>query len=1309
MILAKRPLLRRWLMRTGLAVAAMALTVLLLLWAATGPLGRWAVMQFADGREVARGLVIDLDGLSGNVLAAPRLDRLVVSDDDGEFLIVEDISLAWDGLALLFGRVDIRALEAARVDVQRRPGLRASASAGSSLPAIRIGRLNIGTLELAEPVLGTAANFSVSGEARLRGDGTLTLDARRTDVEGDRLFADISWQEGGDISGAFEARLAADSPLADLAGLDGTATAMTGTLSGNADSGTGTATVQMSGRDISVLELAWQDGRWTLRADTDAAQFPDRYATPFDSSSTARLTGTLSPIQLASADIEGRDWQIGLRPTAAREFDVTLSLSRTFLDSLLPDTVAIVRARFDGRLDLRAGMTLDGIAELSDLQAPGITLDAAGGGVTISRRDGATTLFAEWTATQIDFAGRPGWPSLAWAGLNIEARHTNGRIDIPALSLTSDVADVDAELTVASEDWSADGEVNLAVADISRFTGRAAGPLPVRLDITMLSPDSAALAFRADSRELVWSDARWQSVLAGARLGGRLTTDFDAWQINDLRLQGTNALATGEIGGTGTQWRALLDAAVNTDLRIGGAQLQGGAALALEAEGEGRTVNADLVVSTEQLRLAGQTLQTPRVGLDLETGPDSQRARWQAEADTRFGELVARGTAERAAGSTQIDIAEGMLGERPFTGTARFSGGNIDARLDGSDWPVGGGDIAAIALTARRDAGDWAFTADLSGAFRQSVSLSATASLADRVLATEMTGQWGDIPIRTREPVTYRFAETDRGVIARFRVGSGRANLRWTEDRQFRINLEDLPADLFVTPLDLPDFTGLLNAEVTFRERQGVWSGEAAAQATGLQLRRLPNAEPLSLAMTAALADTLDARIELSGNGLDGLADLRRSGGSVSGLGELREDARLSGTIALNGAIEPLLSLLLPETRQLAGELSVDLDVGGTVYRPVIDGEARLADGRYVSEDLGVNVQSIEGVARFDDGRLRLDSFSAQDPAGGTLTATGGAVRTDDGWSSQNRIEFTRFNAVRRPDLNVIVSGYSDVTLGDSGIAIAGEAEINRIDARPPEASAPSFAEIEVTEINHPDGRNGNGRGRLPVTLDYRIHADDNIFISGEPFSSEWRGNWEVTGAPNDLNIVGTAELINGRAYLLNRSFRLERGRVVLSGPVRSASLDLTGVHTRDNLTVNARIKGPISAPALSLSSEPTLPEDEILARLLFDQNAGQLSALQTATIAAQLSGQSIFGLVGNLRRAAGLDRLDFDTTTDGQFVVTGGQRLTDDVYLELESRGAALSSARLEWTLTPDFTLLSRLTGDTEGSIALRWRTEYD
>ena len=49
------------------------------------------------------------------------------------------------------------------------------------------------------------------------------------------------------------------------------------------------------------------------------------------------------------------------------------------------------------------------------------------------------------------------------------------------------------------------------------------------------------------------------------------------------------------------------------------------------------------------------------------------------------------------------------------------------------------------------------------------------------------------------------------------------------------------------------------------------------------------------------------------------------------------------------------------------------------------------------------------------------------------------------------------------------------------------------------------------------------------------------------------------------------------------------------------------------------RITGVADAPQFELTSVPPLPQDEILARLLFGESAGQLTALQAAQLGAAL------------------------------------------------------------------------------------------
>ena len=83
--------------------------------------------------------------------------------------------------------------------------------------------------------------------------------------------------------------------------------------------------------------------------------------------------------------------------------------------------------------------------------------------------------------------------------------------------------------------------------------------------------------------------------------------------------------------------------------------------------------------------------------------------------------------------------------------------------------------------------------------------------------------------------------------------------------------------------------------------------------------------------------------------------------------------------------------------------------------------------------------------------------------------------------------------------------------------------------------------------------------------------------------------------------------------------------------------------------------------------------------------------------------------MVGQLRDLAGIDRLDISTGANGELSVVGGRRFGDNVYVEIGSTGAAaINEALIEWALTPDLSVLSRVSADTDASVAIRWRRDY-
>jgi len=172
-----------------------------------------------------------------------------------------------------------------------------------------------------------------------------------------------------------------------------------------------------------------------------------------------------------------------------------------------------------------------------------------------------------------------------------------------------------------------------------------------------------------------------------------------------------------------------------------------------------------------------------------------------------------------------------------------------------------------------------------------------------------------------------------------------------------------------------------------------------------------------------------------------------------------------------------------------------------------------------------------------------------------------------------------------------------------------------------------------------------------------------------------------------------------------------ERGVVQLSTSPQNIRLNLTATRDDPALTAVIRVSGTAAKPSIRLTSTPALPDDEVLSQVLFGRSASQLSTIEAAQLAAALSslaGGGGFDIVGNLREFAGLDRLSLGGNEVSGVTVAGGKYLTDDVYLEIIGGGRAGATAQVEWQVRRNLSIISRLTGEGDSRLAVRWRRDY-
>ncbi|HEY2481419.1 MAG TPA: translocation/assembly module TamB domain-containing protein [Caulobacteraceae bacterium] len=188
--------------------------------------------------------------------------------------------------------------------------------------------------------------------------------------------------------------------------------------------------------------------------------------------------------------------------------------------------------------------------------------------------------------------------------------------------------------------------------------------------------------------------------------------------------------------------------------------------------------------------------------------------------------------------------------------------------------------------------------------------------------------------------------------------------------------------------------------------------------------------------------------------------------------------------------------------------------------------------------------------------------------------------------------------------------------------------------------------------------------------------------------------------------------MVRGDYDFAGQRFQLdERSVIRLGSTPETIRLELLATREDPSLTATIRIGGVASKPTVTLSSNPSLPQDEILSRVLFGASASQLSGIEAAQLAsavAGLSGGGGFDLIGGLRSLAHLDRLAMvDSTVTGP-TIHGGKYITDRVYLELMGGGRQGEAAQLEWRVRKHLSLVGKLGSLGDSQLAIRWRKSY-
>jgi translocation and assembly module TamB len=167
--------------------------------------------------------------------------------------------------------------------------------------------------------------------------------------------------------------------------------------------------------------------------------------------------------------------------------------------------------------------------------------------------------------------------------------------------------------------------------------------------------------------------------------------------------------------------------------------------------------------------------------------------------------------------------------------------------------------------------------------------------------------------------------------------------------------------------------------------------------------------------------------------------------------------------------------------------------------------------------------------------------------------------------------------------------------------------------------------------------RSSSGEPAFNAALDLTLAVPGRIRVTGRGLDAELGGSLKLRGTLAEPQPVGEFSLVRGNLRVLTTQLDITRANLTFAGDL-SPQLDFLAATQAGGASIKVALTGPPNDPQFAFSSSPDLPQDEILARLLFGQSSGQLTATQALTLAQAVAIYSggTTALEG-LRRSLGL------------------------------------------------------------------------
>lgn len=384
-------------------------------------------------------------------------------------------------------------------------------------------------------------------------------------------------------------------------------------------------------------------------------------------------------------------------------------------------------------------------------------------------------------------------------------------------------------------------------------------------------------------------------------------------------------------------------------------------------------------------------------------------------------------------------------------------------------------------------------------------------------------------------------------------------------------------------------------------------------------------------------------------------------------------DKPLRAEIQLQQLTLDFLKPLIDEHSKLAGILSSQLSVSGTLTNPVVQGEVRLDALKLTGKLAPTDIEQADLVVNFIGEQATLTGH-VKTPEG-AIALTGDANWQElENWRAALQIKGDELK-LQIPQAVLFVKPDLQINAQPGRSRISGTVQIPRanitVDSLPQNAIGLSADQIVLNRRLEPI--NEEQATNFAIETDIRVQLGQQVRLSAFGLKTRLNGELRVQQQQINPTVRGEVSLQDGTFRAYGQDLLIRQGKMTFSGPADQPFLNVEAIRNpanmEDEVIAGIRVTGPADEPIISIFSEPAKPQANALSYLILGRDLDSESGNAANSVTTSLIGMSIASsgrLVGEIGEAFGVRDLTLDTEGAGdnsQVTVSG--YLTRDLQLK--------------------------------------------